>query len=205
MTEKKPGDLKTEVHFIGQVVGGSDFNFDNVGLFCEIQLEYGEHWFELPSASDVNIQTQTSYADADALAVWAHPLDLHFSTESIFGWPKLLLRVWRLDDVGRIDLVSYGVCALPTNSGFYNLECPTWRPIGSWNDEAMTFFVGNPPRLTGTAALSKSFNERELLKTVSAGIVHIELEVLLRNFDPHSTSGSVFARHIDLPFSSDYA
>ena len=37
------------------------------------------------------------------MVIWAHPFDLHFGSDSIFGWPRLKLHVWRLDNNGKID------------------------------------------------------------------------------------------------------
>ena len=38
-------DYKTEIFFIGQIVGGSDFPTDLDGLFVEASLKYGaENW-----------------------------------------------------------------------------------------------------------------------------------------------------------------
>jgi hypothetical protein len=38
-------DYKSELFFIGQIVGGSDFPTDLDGLFVEASLKYGgEHW-----------------------------------------------------------------------------------------------------------------------------------------------------------------
>jgi B9 domain-containing protein 2 len=188
--QKLSGDYKTEVHYIGQVRTGHGFETD-IGLYCEIQLEYGEHWSELPQASNAPIQTHTSYPGVDDVYVWCHPIDLHFATDSIFDSPKLIIRVWRLDDLGRTDLLSYGVCQLPCNSGSCRLECPTWRPIGNWRDEAISFFIGGPPRLANEDALNKNLSLRKKLKTVSSGIVSIELEILLKNFDKHWTVSKI--------------
>ncbi|OMJ74224.1 hypothetical protein SteCoe_26914 [Stentor coeruleus] len=184
--DKLPGDYKTEIHYIGQILEGRGFDTD-IGLQCEVQLEYGESWMELPQKSDTPMQTQTSYPGKDEIFVWCHPVDLHFATDSIFGSPKLLIRVWRLDDLGRIDLFSYGVCSLPCTTGYFMLNCPTWRPIGNWRDEAMSFFVGGPPKLTNEDALNKNLDLRKKVKTVSSGSVYIELEVLLKNFEKHWT------------------
>lgn len=68
MLSKEPGDFKTEVHFIGQIVGGSGFE-TSIGLFCEIHLEHGQHWKELLVTLDKNIQTQTTYPDSDGFFV----------------------------------------------------------------------------------------------------------------------------------------
>ena len=37
-------DYKTDVHFIGQIVGGQDFPTDLDGIFVEASLKYGEDW-----------------------------------------------------------------------------------------------------------------------------------------------------------------
>ena len=37
MEERHPGDYKTEVHFIGQIEGGTDFDTD-IGLFSELTV-----------------------------------------------------------------------------------------------------------------------------------------------------------------------
>lgn len=184
--DKLPGDYKTEVHYIGQIVQGNSFD-SNIGLYCEIQLEYSKSWMELPQRLDAPIQTQTSYPGNNDIYIWSHPIDLHFASESIFGSPKFIIRVWRLDDLGRIDLFSYGICSLPCTQGSFTLECPTWRPIGNWRDEAIAFFVGGPSRLTNEDALNKDLNLRKRIKTVSSGNVIIEIDVLLKNFDKHWT------------------
>ena len=66
--DKLPGDYKTEVHYIGQIVEGHDFETD-IGLHCEIQLEYGENWMELPQPSNAPIQTHTSYPGDDGIHI----------------------------------------------------------------------------------------------------------------------------------------
>jgi len=44
-TPRKMADFKSEIFFIGQVVGGSDFPTDLDGLFVEASLKYGaENW-----------------------------------------------------------------------------------------------------------------------------------------------------------------
>lgn len=44
-SKRKMADYKTEIFFIGQIVGGSDFPTDLDGLFVEASLKYGaENW-----------------------------------------------------------------------------------------------------------------------------------------------------------------
>lgn len=54
------GDIKPEVHFIGQITGGLDFGTTD-GLFCEMILDIGSNW-DLISPPRL-YQSQTSYAN----------------------------------------------------------------------------------------------------------------------------------------------
>ena len=46
-------DYKTEIFFIGQIVGGSDFPTDIDGLFVEASLKYGaENWHLVPEKTN---------------------------------------------------------------------------------------------------------------------------------------------------------
>ena len=43
-TKMKKGDYLPEMFFIGQIIGGSDFNVGQDGLFVESYLNYGQDW-----------------------------------------------------------------------------------------------------------------------------------------------------------------
>lgn len=50
---RKMADYKTEIFFIGQIVGGSDFPTDIDGLFVEATLKYGaENWHLVPEKTN---------------------------------------------------------------------------------------------------------------------------------------------------------
>lgn len=104
------------------------------------------------------MQTHTSYADDDGFYVWAHPFDFQFAVNSVQGWPKLVMKVWRLDEFGKLDTISYGVCCLPNETGSFDLECPTWRPMTGWKDESYTYYLGGPPKLTNVEPLVRDLN-----------------------------------------------
>ena len=73
------GDLKPEVYFIGQILGGINFGQNSSdGLFCELSVESSYHWQLLCAAK--SIQTQTAYASDGQMNVWSHPLELAFSS-----------------------------------------------------------------------------------------------------------------------------
>ncbi|CAN0456027.1 unnamed protein product, partial [Scytosiphon promiscuus] len=67
----------------------------------------------------------------EAFAPWNHPIDLHYTTKSIQGWPRLMLQVWQLDTHGRNVLRGYGFRHLPSSPGFSEVSVPCWRPSGT--------------------------------------------------------------------------
>ncbi len=64
--EYRASDLKTEVHFLGQIVGASNLT-EECGIFCEAFFEAGEKWKSLTISPTV--QTQTSYQNVDLLLI----------------------------------------------------------------------------------------------------------------------------------------
>nr|XP_015296649.2 B9 domain-containing protein 2 isoform X2 [Macaca fascicularis] len=112
-----------------------------------------------------------------------------FSESSLFckwgihtGWPRLHFQVWSQDSFGRCQLAGYGFCHVPSSPGTHQLACPTWRPLGSWREQLARAFVGGGPQLLhGDAIYSGA--DRYRLHTAAGGTVHLEISLLLRNFD----------------------
>lgn len=88
-----------ELHIIGQVVGAT--NFSQNDLFCMWSIKKGNHWVHV--AGHESGQTQVDQKNEDGSFIWAHPLDLHYSTSSVVGWPKLFFQIWFQDLYGRND------------------------------------------------------------------------------------------------------
>jgi len=112
--------------------------------------------------------------------VWGHPFDLHLGTQTISGWPRLLLRVWRLDLYENIDIIGYGSLYLPNQPGSHDLICETWRPRGSPLQESQAFYLEAPPKLTGADVLSS--NQLSTIYSQSSGRIHIHIEAIMKNF-----------------------
>ena len=45
------------------------------------------------------------------------PFDIHLTTENLHGWPRMILRIWKLGDTCKEDILSYGVAILPNLKG----------------------------------------------------------------------------------------
>jgi B9 domain-containing protein 2 len=121
--------------------------------------------------------SQTQYASSDdGIQVWNHPIDIHFASASIQGWPRMVMQVWELDEFGRSILAGYGFVHMPTSPGYHELEVHCWRPCGSVMEELNYYFLGTSSRLVDEdTVFGKAWEKRSQLKTVSSGIVSCSL------------------------------
>lgn len=79
-------------------------------------------------------QTQECCDSHSNVPVWDHPLDLHYSTNSLQGAPKILLQIFSRDHYNRILFLAYGLSAIPLQPGSHKIRCHTWKPIGNNNN-----------------------------------------------------------------------
>jgi len=171
-----------EVHIVGQILGASGFEQQN--LFCKWGVVVGHGWRLLEGYATGRTQIDHPVEEGE-MSVWAHPIDLHYATSSISGWPKIHFQVNAEDSFGRKELAGYGFCFLPTVVGEYNLEVATWKPAGSkWLDATESFFLGGGPQLVHDELVYKQ-DDRFRLCGESTGIVHLEVGVVLKDFEKH--------------------
>lgn len=78
-------------------------------------------------------QTQESCDLYTNKPVWDHPIDVHYTTQTLQNSPKLLLQIFHRDTHGRLLFGSYGVCNIPLSPGLHSIKCHTWKPIGRLN------------------------------------------------------------------------
>ncbi|CAM9156600.1 unnamed protein product [Ectocarpus fasciculatus] len=169
-----------EVHFIGEISGAEGFGS---GISCRFRVEGGRHWTCLAGLEEG--QTHVMHMDyGDTFAPWNHPVDLHYTTKSIQGWPRMMLQVWQLDTHGRNVLRGYGFRHLPSTPGFSEVSVPCWRPSGSMQEETAAFFLGVTPRLTAEdAVFNRAWDQRCRLITLPAGTVWLQMHGLFRNLE----------------------
>jgi B9 domain-containing protein 2 len=101
----------------------------------------------------------------------------------------LQLKVWRLDSFGKLDTIAYGVVSLPNETGSFDVECPTWRPMTGFREESYNFYLGGPPKLVNTDPIVKDLSKRCFLTSISSGTVIVHVEVLMKAFRDQNLSG----------------
>jgi B9 domain-containing protein 2 len=62
----------------------------------------------------------------------------------------------------------------------YNLDCVTWKPVGTSTEEFAEHYLHITPRLKNENLIHTS-DDRELLRTKSSGVIHIELGIITRD------------------------
>lgn len=168
---------------MGEIIGGTGFG-DGAAVCVKFMIEAGDRWDWLEGARAG--QTHTCAPEAGSpLAVWAHPLDVHYAVGSMHDWPRLLVQVCQQDVYGRLEVVGYGNMAIPAAPGSHEVSCPCWRPVGSASEEFSAFFLGGYPVLKSTALLHSSASDRFRIVTTSTGSVHVRFDVLFRYMDQY--------------------
>ncbi|KAA3679889.1 B9 domain-containing protein 2 [Paragonimus westermani] len=167
-----------ELHVIGQI--DSAYGFPEKNLFCKWGINTGGAWRLIEGTAEG--QTQVDCPQIGDKAYFCHPIDLHFATKGLQGWPKIHLQVWHYDWVGQNNLYGYGFSHIPTSPGHHNVEIAIWRPVGSLIDHISSTFVGGGPHLRKPDIVYNP-SDRFFLQTESMGYVSVNLNVILRGFN----------------------
>ncbi|KAG2449404.1 hypothetical protein HYH02_005553 [Chlamydomonas schloesseri] len=191
--QQQPQVQVADLHFIGEIVGGSGFSAAaSPMLFCRWQLLYepSKSWQVVRGLQQGATHACRSDLPEEDLVVWEHPLDMHLRTHSLQGWPVLLLMVYARDEsANRDSFVSYALVNLPTQPGTHHLSCHTWFAVESNRALGRSFFgwhTGLIPRLedeTFITDLRKREDAGPFICTVGAGTVHLRLSLLTRNLE----------------------
>lgn len=182
----KPADFKTEVHFFGQIVGASNV-IEHDSVFIEAYFVTGEQWRYL--SPKLFIQTQTCEVDHFNNVTFCHPFDLHLTTENLSGWPRLVVRIWKLGDTNKVNILSYGTCYLPNTKGYHELEFQTFCLKFSVADEALWCQLNSKPLISMSDPMDPNLIKRNFLLSKPGPKVKVTCEVILRNFTFHALSG----------------
>ncbi|KAL1124534.1 hypothetical protein AAG570_001160 [Ranatra chinensis] len=166
-----------ELYIIGQIVGAK--NFPHNSLFCKWAAHTGPGWKLIEGLKEG--QTQVDNPSYDEITYWCHPIDIHYATKGIPGWPKIHLQVYHFDSFGRSEICAYGYTFIPTTPGTHEVECHTWKPVGSLIDKFRHYFVGGGPQLRENDIIYNGFN-RYRLTTEPMGTVIMEFNLIQKNF-----------------------
>lgn len=127
-------------------------------------------------------QTAVNKSRYDNYSIFCDPIDLHFGTRGIQGWPKLSIEVFSVNSLDQFYPVGFGFAYLPTKPGLHSLSIATWKisPATFFDSVKEKFFTG------GFTIVKKdlihSGIERYKISTISAGIVEVQVNLVFKNF-----------------------
>lgn len=186
-------DFIPEVHFVGEIKSGHGFNAGYSSLTCKWSVDWGTTWSLLEGSQEGQTQfaaataaatTNSNHHSSTSSCVWNHPIDLHFTTANMKGWPRIILQVWSLDSYGTASILGYGFTYFPATPAMQELEVKCWRPRGTLSEEISHFFLGSSIRLTQERLiLDDAWEKRHNLVTILTGKVTIEISCIMRYFD----------------------
>ncbi|AIN98899.1 hypothetical protein LPMP_250340 [Leishmania panamensis] len=81
---------------------------------------------------------------------WSYSIHVHYTLDSVQGWPKIAIQLWQLDDYGCQDIGGYGTAYLPT---------PRCGWMGGWVDNR-NCVCQRGGRICGAPAHSCAFGRR---------------------------------------------
>lgn len=181
--------MMAEVHLIGQVLEAS--GFDEKSLFARWTLQTTSHWTVLEGLK----QGQTHLSDMSVISnqsdnvetisnryIWSHPIDIHYVTKGLSGWPKFEFQVWGVDWLGKANISSYGFLNVPMNPGYHELICYTWRPVGDIRRRFIDYITGHRMHIVDTSDPIINGLQRHAIQAQSMGQIRIELNVIMKDF-----------------------
>lgn len=189
-----------ELHVIGQIVEAT--NFEDRCLFAKWSLHCGSNWTSIEGHTSG--QTQLSFRTTQRTRVtqdwnnfkpddvietpchkWNHPLDVHYASNSLQGWPRLEVQIWGVDWMHKCNISAYGYMNIPTSAGQHELTCSTWRPVGDFRRRIIDYVTGYRMHLVDPSDVVSNGLNRHVIRTKSMGSVKVDIAVVLRDFDKY--------------------
>ncbi|XP_068620769.1 B9 domain-containing protein 2 [Battus philenor] len=168
-----------EFHILGEIRGVTNSEY-STSLFCRYSFQSGPNWNLVSGCSEG--QTISGKPNYNNYIFWSHPLDVHYVTKGISGWPKINFQVSCLDSIGRSWVVGYGSFGLPTSPGNHVIKVPSWVPAASTvTDRIRQYFLGGSHQIIHNDVVGFGV-DRYKLNTQSKENVDLNINVILRNF-----------------------
>ena len=179
-----------ELHVTGLISTATGFPLlPSAGLFLKFSWHAGSDWELLEGYQEGQTHCDVpAITDIEVMeAVLAHPVSVHYLCRSVIGWPKLAVQVFSLDEHRRTDIAGYGFAHVPTRPGHHKVDIACWAPeAGSWANFTQSL-VGGGPRLKAEDVVHTP-GDRFRLQTRAAGLVHVELDVVAKDFHKHEVA-----------------
>lgn len=182
-----------EVHLIGQILGSSGFS--DSSAFLKWRLQTNSNWSVLEGIREGQTHLTKSYRErkhsndnedheiSSNKYIWSHPIDIHYVTKGLQGWPKFEFQVWGADWLGKCNISAYGFLNVPMQPGYHELTCYTWRPVGDIRQRFVNYITGYRMHLLDPSDPVTNGLQRHAIQAQSMGTISVQLTVVLKGFE----------------------
>lgn len=171
-----------EVHIIGHIASATDF--EDRFLFLKWSTNSGSYWKVLEGFIEGQTHLSKREEGIDGTEhSWSHPIDIHYVTSGLQGWPRFEFQVWGVDWLGKCNISAYGFMSIPTKPGYHEVTCSTWRPVGDFRRRIIDYVTGYRMHLVDPSDIISNGLNRQVIQSMSMGTIKVELTVVLRGFD----------------------
>eukprot|EP00668_Euglena_longa_P038852 GGOE01049959.1.p1 GENE.GGOE01049959.1~~GGOE01049959.1.p1 ORF type:complete len:192 (-),score=43.46 GGOE01049959.1:430-1005(-) len=186
-----PERLHVVVH--GIIEGAEHHDADN--LYCRFAFVHGEGWEIVKySGQDVALQegiTQLSERSPGPMPLFTFnvPVEVTFSSTSVFGWPQLVVSCYSLS--GNKDIIKgYGWVHIPIQRGFHELNIPLFQPtnLNSITEALTTALTRHRHEFQDPSWICQGVGREVTRVTASHGHVTVRLAVSLQNAERYGLS-----------------
>lgn len=173
-----------EFHLIGQI--SELIDFEEKSLYVKWSLNAGSNWKLIEGFTDGQTHLSTiSEDEAETSHALSHPIDVHYVTTGLHGWPKFEFQVWNVDWLSKCNISAYGFMNVPAQPGYHKLACSTWRPVGDLRRRMLDYVTGYRMHLLDPSDVISNGLNRHVVQTVSMGHIKAELTVVVRDLDKY--------------------
>lgn len=152
-------------------------------LNVKYKLNYGRQWVLDKAYQDTGISQAGCYNAVHSTdIVWNLPFDFRMLSKDVAGWPKLALEIWGPDLFGRSIILAYGLCNIPTETGFQERKVHLFKPkpISEFRGFIGSLFKMQPAFKNSEKILCTG-EGRNVTRVDSMGCLNIKFQVSKRN------------------------
>ena len=112
------------VHFLGEL---KNINVEGNLVSVTFAIVPGNEYWNIRSGAAFGETMTTQTDEIQGVAILNHPIDIHYETSTIEGWPCIVVEVWDKENVGHRELLGCGVAWLPTTMENGTMDIPLWH------------------------------------------------------------------------------
>mmetsp|Transcript_26150 Transcript_26150/g.32074 ORF Transcript_26150/g.32074 Transcript_26150/m.32074 type:complete len:191 (-) Transcript_26150:424-996(-) len=153
-------------------------------IYCRYGFSYGLDWSIVHGIdSGISQVSKKQPGDPRQEIVWNFPVDVTYKSTNAFGWPRLVISVYRIDYFGRDVVLGYGSLLCPTSPGRHEQYLHTYAPTSNspW-ERLLNWLSGSTPEFFDFKFVAQG-EGREVTRVHCEGAVKITLNVTTKGME----------------------